>query len=352
MHKIRKLFSRTSILAFWMLVIVLFLFSPRFFKLFMKEKSITIFTFPLLLDAEYIADFEVRTGVKMYVHYYETNDALLAKLRSTDEHGYDIIFPSDYVVAQLIKEDKLQKIDSSKLDYLDRLNPQLLNLYYDPQNLYSTPYLWEVYGLGFDTKYFDTRPEASWRLIFDEKIAPQYIGMLNNPREAVSLAALYLFGTNENLSKAQLEEVEKLLINQKKRISVYTDLRGDYLLFSRTCSVIACPAGDVWMAEDPGIDFLLPKEGGFISVDNICIPKTSTNTELVYQFINYLYEPNVIKHHIDKYFFFPAASPVPFAGPGKKVMEQTLGQFEKFRFFKNIASEKDLTDLWIALKAD
>ena len=330
---IQNFFLRTLIVAFWIFVIVLFLFLPRFTKLFMTEKSITIFTFPLLLDAEYVSEFEMRTGVKIHIHYYETNDGLLAKLRSTDQHGYDIIFPSDYVVEQLIKEDKLQKLDHSRLDFLDRLNPKLLGLYYDPRNEYATPYLWEAYGIGFDKAYFDGKiPEASWKLIFDEKVSPPHIGMLNNAREAVSLAGLYLFGTNENLNQKQLEKIQELLIKQKNRVSVYTDLRGDYLLLSKTCSVIACPAGDVWMAENTQIEFLQPKEGGFVTVDNVCIPKSCTNVDLVYQFINYLYEPNVVKHHSDKYFFFPASPPVPFVGRGQQVMEKTLSEFEKFRF--------------------
>ena len=345
------MFVRALIVLFWILVLFAFLFFPRVTQLLKRGKSITIFTFPLLIDAQYISQFEIRTGVKLHIHYYETNDALLAKLRSTDQHGYDIIFPSDYALEQLIQEGHVQKLDHSKLNFLDRINPQLRGMYSDPKNEYSIPYLWEVYGLGYDTTQFaDGPPLASWQSLFDEKISPPHIGMLNNVREAVAIAALYLFGTIENLTDEQLLQAQNLLIKQKKRVSAYTDLRGDYLLLSKVCSLIACPAGDIWMAQDDRLEFLLPQEGSFVSVDNICIPKESTNTELVYEFINFLYELEVLKHHSDSYFFFPALTLVPFFAKGQAVMEYTLKNFDKFHFFTAAASEKKLNNIWINLK--
>jgi len=348
---LRKSLIRTLIILFWTGILFAFLFFPRVGQLLREGKSITIFTFPLLIDAQYVSRFEARTGVKLHIHYYETNDALLAKLRSTDQHGYDIIFPSGYALEKLIAEGHLQKLDHSKLNFIDRINPQLKGLYYDPKNEYSTPYLWEVYGLGYDKRYFvDGPPLASWRSLFDETISPSHVGMLNNAREATAIAALYLFGKTENLTDEQLQQVQDLLISQKRRVSVYTDLRGDYLLLSKTAPLIACPAGDVWMAEDDRLDFLLPEEGSFVTVDNVCIPKESTNTELVYQFINFLYEVEVLKHHSDKYFFFPALTLVPFFAKGQGVMEHALRNFDTFHFFTPVASEKKLNDIWISLK--
>lgn len=350
---LRKSFLRIFIFIFWILVITGFLFFPKMSKFFKNDRSITIFSFPLLIDAKFISEFELRTGIKLYIHYYETNDGLLSKLRSSDQHGYDIIFPSDYVVSQLIKEDRLQKLDHSKLKFFKNINPQLCGLYYDPKNEYSIPYLWEVYGLGYNKEFFSNKkPEASWALVFDEKKVPANIGMLNNAREAICVAALYLFGSIENIDDDKLQKIQKLLLDQKKHVSIYSDIRSDYLLLSKTCSVIVCSAGDLWMAKDERIDFILPEEGGFVSVDNICIPKSCDNTELVYQFINYLYEAEVVKHHSDKYFFFPAISFISFSDRGKPVLDYTLKNFDKFNFYKTgMLSERKINNLWISLKS-
>lgn len=350
---LRTFFVRTLIITFWMVLLFLFLFSPSVTKLFKEEKSLTIFTFPLLLDADYIAQFEQRTGIRVYIHYYENNNELLTKLRAGKQHGYDLIFPSDYAVQVLVEDNLLKKVDKSRLAFWERLDPTLLNLYFDPNNNYSLPYLWEVYGLGFDRSFFGEKaPEESWGLIFDERISPQHIGMNNTAREAVSMAAVYLFGTAEGLDAHKLQKIKELMIAQKKRVEVYTDLRADTLLQSKTCSVVACPADDVWMQDDSNLGFFVPKEGSFISIDSVCIPKGAKKLDFIYQFINHLYEYDVMKHHVEKYAFFPAIAGIPVVPRGEAIMKKTLQEFNKFHFFKGAIPEQQLSELWIALKAE
>jgi spermidine/putrescine transport system substrate-binding protein len=38
------------------------------------------------------------------------------------------------------------------------------------------------------------------------------------------------------------------------------------------------------------IEFVMPKEGGTLAVENVVIPKTAANREAAYAFINFLYE--------------------------------------------------------------
>jgi len=337
---------------FWVVIFFLFLFLPRGIRFFQSDKSITIFTFPLLIDAQYLTQFERQTGIKVHIHYYENNDQLIAKLRSGQQHGYDIIFPSDYAVEILIKEGLLKKIDRSRLPFWTQLQPKLKNLYFDPNNLFSIPYLWEVYGIGFDKEYFgQTAPLASWRLLFDERISPPHIGMVNNAREAVAIAAVYLFGTVDNLDRKRLNEIKQLLLKQKKRVDVYTDLRADYLLLSKTCSVVACPANDVWQLDNPRLGFLVPREGSFVSVDSVCLPKASTKDDLAYQLINYIYRPEAMKHHVDSYAFLPALMNIPVKKRGQAIMLRTLAAFDTFHFFRNVVPEQQLNKLWIELKS-
>lgn len=349
----RTTLIRTFIIAFWIGIIFLFLFFPQFATRFKKEKSLTIFTFPLLLDADYVSEFEQRTGIKLYIHYYENNDELLAKMRTTRQHGYDIIFPSGFSVEELIKEGRLKKIDKSRLNFLSLMNPKFFGLYFDPYNEYSIPILWEIYGLGYDKEFFrGNPPEASWRLIFDKKLSPKRIGMSNTPREAVAVAARYLFGDIEQLNDEHVEQIKNLLIEQKRWVEVYADVRADDLLESKMCSVVVCHADNIWTRGDFNLGFLVPKEGGFIGVDSFCLPKESNKDELVYQFINYLYEHDVMQHNVTKYALFPVVSNVTPLDEGKKLMEEALNNFDTFHFFKNVLPEKTLTNLWISLKAE
>ena len=347
-------FIRLLVVAFWGGVIFLFLFAPRAVTFLGPKKSLTIFTFPLLVDAQRLAEFEARTGIKLYIHYYENNDELLAKLYSAGgDNGYDIIFPSDYAVKTLLsKGTMLQKIDRSRLNFWKRLNPKLLGHSFDPKNEYSIPYQWEIYGVGFNQTFFGKKiPDATWRLVFDERVGPDRVGMINNAREVVALASLYLFGKVKRLNNQELEQVKKLLIEQKKRVEVYTDLQANYLLYSKMCPIAVCTASDIWREDVPDLGFFVPREGGFVVIDNICVPTSCKNVDIVYQFINFLYESDVMTHHADLYAIWPTLLDVQGKEGGRKLMEQSLKKFDTFQFFRHVASEQQLDDLWIALKA-
>jgi len=315
---------------------------------------LTIFTFPSLLDAEYLNKFEKETGIKLYISYYENNDELLVKLRETRGVGYDVVIPSDYTVELLIKEGLLQKIDRSKLAFFKHIDPKFLGKYFDPKNEYSIPYLWEVYKIGVSKNYFKNgSPEASWKIIFDEQYVPGKIVMINNAREAVLLAAYYLFGTIDNLTDDHIKKIKELLVKQKKWVEVYTDLRSDYLLFSGTVSLAVGMSSEIWQATrfDKSIDYLIPKEGTFMIIDSVAIPAASKKTELIYQFFNFFYDPNVVKYHANKYSTFPVTTNVELDNYFVKSIERIWRESKKLTFFKNVLSEKQLNDVWIALKS-
>ena len=213
---LKKLFARSLILLFWFLVFFIFLFSPVIFRTFKNGKSLNVFAFPELIDAEYVHQFEKETGIKVHISYYENNDELLVKMRKTKGQGYDIIIPSDYAVEILIREGLLKRYDKRRLQFYRTIDERFLGKYFDPQNDYSIPYLWETYKIGINKKFYKNGyPEASWKLIFDEKSAPEGLVMVNTPREAVLLAAFYLFGSIDNLNAEKMEKIKELLIKQK-----------------------------------------------------------------------------------------------------------------------------------------
>jgi len=351
---LRKLSIRFLAICFWLCLIVLFLFSPNIKRFFKEKDSLTIFTFPNLLDADYLHKFTKETGIKLYVSYYENNDELLVKMRETGGVGYDIIVPSDYAVDLLIKEGLLQKIDKSKLSFYKYLNPKFLGKYFDPKNEYSIPYLWEAYKIGYTKDFFkDAPPEASWKVIFDEKYAPSKIGMLNNAREAVLLAAYYLFGTIDNLTDAQIQKVKELLVKQKKWVAVYTDLRPDYLLYSGTVPLAVGMSGEIWQGArfDPSLDYVIPKEGTFMVIDSVAIPSKSKKQNLIYKFLEFFYRPDVVEYHNDKHSTFPVITNVTLQDEFKEAIDRFWSESKKVNFFKNVLKEEQLNEVWIYLKS-
>lgn len=338
---------------FWVVVLALFFGFSSIVNLFKTEKSINVFTWPLLLDVAYLDAFERETGIKINVSYFESNEELFSKLRATRGAGYDLVIPSDYMAEPIINEGLVQKIDRAKIDAWQSIDPKLLGLYFDPHNEYTVPYFWAVYGLGVDKSYFGGKvPEASWGLIFDKAKAPSSIGMTDAPREAVLLASQYLFGSSDiALTPQHIMQVKKLLLDQKGWVGAYTESSIEHLLLGKVCSVVVAMGPDILRIKkrNPDIDFIMPKEGSFAIIDSFAIPSKSTKKELVYQFINYLYKPDVLKHHQER---FGLCTPI------KKLQDPEVQQFcpsdeafAKMKFFKTTIPEALLNEIWIELMA-
>lgn len=351
--RISSVFVRFIIIFFWAVALIVFLYLPRIGKLFQRERSLSIFTWASLIDPVYLKGFEQETGIKLYISYYESNEELLSKMQATKGSGYDLIIPTDYMLIKLKKKGYLKKIDKTQLTFLADFDPKLLGLYFDPNNEYSIPYFWAVYGLGIDTAYYGgTVPEATWGLVFNPKMMPSSVGMTDNIREAIYIPTFYLFGSIEALKDPHnLEKVKQLLIEQKKHVEVYSEARAEDLLLSKSCPVAVGLSYDIWRAvrDDPDLTFIIPKEGSFLSIDSIVIPKTTDKDDLIYQFINYLYRREVLEHHVEKYGLCPTLRSIE--SEGGETFCPTEEQFKRLHFFKDIISKAKLNDVWLAVMA-
>ena len=348
-----QLLTRFFIIIFWVFIIVLFLYIPRIINKFHSTRSLSIFAWSSELDPVYLKQFEKETGIKLYISYYETNDELMSKMEATQGKGYDIIIPSDYILPKFIRRGFLKKIDKSRLNFFDNIDPRLLGHYFDPHNEYSIPYFWAAYGIGFDKAYFDGKePEESWALVFDPKKMPSRVGMTDNIREAISITAQYLFGNVEALKDpANLEKVKETLIEQKKRVEVYSEVRSEDMLLAKSCSVAVGLCTDIWRAarENSDIGFLIPKEGSFLNIDYIVIPESTDKDDLIYQFINYLYQPEVFDHHIEKYGLCPTLKTDEVQK--SKNFCPPVEEFKLLHFIKDTISKKKLNEVWLAVMA-
>jgi hypothetical protein len=76
---------------------------------------------------------------------FHTNEEMYVKLKSGGT-SYDVLFPSDYMIARLIKEDMLHKIDMNNITNLEHIGEEFKGLGYDPNNEYSVPYMWGTVG--------------------------------------------------------------------------------------------------------------------------------------------------------------------------------------------------------------
>lgn len=350
--------ARSLIIFFWMSVIGVLLLSSRL-TFFMPQRSITVLTWSETFDRALVKKFEQETGIKVYLSFYTSNEELLVKMRAGKGTGYDLILPSDYAVERLIDEGLLKKIDMASIIDKRLLNPRLMGLPFDPQNEYAVPFVCELLAVAFDKrKGLTFRPSNPYELIFRKPAGLPYykVVMTNDPLEAFCLASYYLWGTVASLTRTQQKQVCALLRAQRDWVEAYAMVRGDYFLITGCADAALMQSAEIWraMRSYPFIGIALSSEP-FISIEHCALPIGTKKDELVYSFLRYMYSAEAVQEQYDVFSIIPARTDVieTFAvpEPQKEVLRLSPTLFKKFFFIRDILSEEDRINLWVALKA-
>jgi spermidine/putrescine transport system substrate-binding protein len=256
------------------------------------SKRLYVYNWPYYIAEDTISNFEKEFGVKVTYDNYSSNEELLAKLQA-GATGYDLILPSDYMVGIMREEGLIEKLDLNNIPNFGNIQEKFRNLPFDPDNLYSIPYLWGTTGIGYNAEKITDKVD-SWDILWDEKYKGR-ISMLDDMRGLANPALKRLgYGINTTDPK-RIEEVKQLLIKQKPLVKVYTS--DTYVEFLKSGDIWLSQAysGDVFqvMKENKSIKYIIPKEGSDLWVDNMCIPKGGKSKYTAEVFINYLLRPEV-----------------------------------------------------------
>ncbi len=248
------------------------------------------------IDPQIYEDFEAEFGVHVVEDTFASNEELLAKLQA-GATGYDVIVPSDYMVEIMIEEGILAKLDQDNIPNITNIDAKFADPPYDPGMVYCVPYQWGTTGIGYNGDAFDEPPD-SWAYIFDPALASEYAGqftMLNDSRESMGAALKYLGYSVNSTSEAELTEARDLLAQQKELVYAYDSDQYEDLISSDETVMAHGWSGDFFMVaeEDERIWYAIPKEGGVIWADNLCIPQSASSKYTAEAFINYLLRPEV-----------------------------------------------------------
>ena len=256
-----------------------------------EQKRLHVFTWANYVGDEIRTGFESEFGVQVSVDVFASNEDLLAKLKS-GASGYDVIMPSDFMVAIMIKENLLSALDLTKIPNFKNISTQFLNRDFDPENRYSVPYTWGTAGIAFDSSVVDPAPD-SLSALWDNRYSGKF-SMLDDQREAIGVA-LKLLGYSVNTTNlSALEAAKEKLIEQKPLVKQYKN-EADEILGTGDVAMAHCWSGDAFRAaaRRPSIKYVIPKEGATQFIDTVSIPLSAPNKAIAAQFINYLLRPEI-----------------------------------------------------------
>ncbi len=247
-------------------------------------------------DNNLLQEFSEACGVEVTLDTYPSNEDLAAKIRAGNS-GYDLIMPSDYMVAILKEEGRLLKLDKALLPNIKNLDPQQMSLYFDPTDEYSLPYQYGMTGIAFDSTKVDPAPD-SWSVLFDEARLATYknqVSMLDDEREGVG-AALRLGGYSYNSTNPEeLAQAKEALLKQKPLLASYDSENVSNTLASGEIVLAHAWNGAASLAksENPDIEWIVPREGGVIWQDNMAVPADAPEPYTAQVFMNNLLEARI-----------------------------------------------------------
>lgn len=267
---------------------------------------------------EMIRSFTDKTGIKVNLSTYGSNDEVLNRLRAARGRGFDIVMPSITYTPAWVSQELLQPLDEAKIN-VDRVIP---SMWESSKTLggvqggkrYTTPFNWGTEALCLDTTV--VKPEYGV-LGFGSLWQPEYRGKVTVRAHSSLLGiGLHLDATGELPSdrmrvtytdEAKMREIYgRILAYAVERkpwiVQFWSNAQETEAAFGQNGAVI----GQTWdgpamrmRSETKGrITYLAPKEGALTWMDSIGIPVGAENVEQAYAFINWYYTPEHAAIHV------------------------------------------------------
>ena len=250
--------------------------------------EVNVYNWGEYIDESVLEDFEEATGIKVNYQMYDSNETMYGKIApgGTD---YDVVIPSDYMIARMIEEDMLEPLNFDNIPNFADIDPELKNPEYDPENLYSVPYMWGLMGVIYNTTMVDPEDIGSWDLLWNEKYADDIV-MIDNSRDAIGIALKRLGYSYNTTDAAQITEAVDSLIAQKPILQGYVMDEVFGKMEGGNAAIGTYYYGDylTMLENNPDLGFYIPEEGTNIYVDAMCILKTAPNKANAEAFINYM----------------------------------------------------------------
>lgn len=254
-------------------------------------QTLSVYNWATYIADDTIANFEAACGVRVNYDTYASDDDMLVRLRQGNP-GFDVVVPSDVVVAVMIAEGLLEELDHSNMPNFANLDPTFLDLPYDPGNRYTVPYQWGTVGIGYNVERVGE--VESWTDLF-EYGGP--VAWLEDTTAMLGMALLMNgFDPNSADPKEMRQAVQYLIDNGGNVLYIGRD-DGQELLLRGEVDMVIEYSGDIFqIMEDcdcDTFDYVIPEEGTNFWVDSLVIPRGAPNRVLAEQFLDFVMSPQV-----------------------------------------------------------
>ena len=241
--------------------------------------------------------FEEASGLSVsYKEDFNDNEEWFAKVKDSlnagQDIGCDLVIPSEFMVARLIRLGWLEELDDANIPNKVNLRTDLLDSTIDAERRYSAPYLSGMVGLAYDrsaTGRDITSVEDLWDPAFSGRVS-----LFSDAQDGLGMVMLSLGDDPADPTTETVQRAADKVAEEKDKGQIRRFTGNDYAddLAAGNVAIAQAYSGDVvqLQADNPNLQFVVPEAGGTTFVDAMVIPTTTRNKAGAEAWIDFVYD--------------------------------------------------------------
>ena len=254
--------------------------------------ELNIFNWGNYTSPELIEKFEQTYDVKVTITDYDSNTTALTKIEAGG-HGFDIVVPTHSYVPVFIEKGLLMETRPDQMENFNNMDPNWVNVDWDPGRHYTVPWQWGSTGIGVNTTVYGGNVNTSAIFLDPPAELQGKVNVVPEMADIMALAVYYVGGTDGCTDDMEiLKKARDVLMNAKQHW-----LSMDYGTTDKLSS------GE-WVASvnwngsnfrarlaNPDVVYGYPIEGYPLWMDSVGVLADAKNVENAKLFQNFIMDP-------------------------------------------------------------
>lgn len=252
--------------------------------------------------------FQEENGIAVeYLEDYNDNDEWYGinrnELIAGKDVGADLVCPTDWLAARLVRDGHVQKLDSANIPNKTNVAPAYMGAAYDPNRDFTLPYQGILGGIAYNKELYKELTGKDAPISVDDLWAPELNGrivLISEMRDTIGVIALAKglditseSSFTEDAFNGVIDDLTALYADGKIKAFAGNEYMDGFANDEYVAGIVW--SGDVvQMNFGAGFDkfgFFLPESGGTISSDMFTVPMGATHKKNAELLMNFYYDP-------------------------------------------------------------
>ncbi|HEP1820178.1 TPA: ABC transporter substrate-binding protein [Streptococcus suis] len=285
--------------------------------------KLVIYNWGDYIDPELLEEFTAETGIQVDYQTFDSNESMYTKIKQGGT-TYDLTIPSEYMISKMTEEDMLIKLDKSKIEGLENIDPQFMGLSFDKNNDYSIPYFWGTLGIVYNETMVENPPQE-WEDLWSEEYRDN-IMLIDGVREVMGFGLQSLGHSLNSKDPAEIEKAAEHLYNLTPNVKaiVADEIKGYMIQDAAAIAVSFSGEASEMLDGNENLRYVVPSKGSNLWFDNMVIPKTAKNLDGAYAFMSFMLRPEIALRNAE---YVGYSTPIPAA---KAMLDEETQNDESF----------------------